>query len=199
MSFPTDSKLLNRCRQRLVRRCRQHGVRLRQSYVPVGPRRLVQANRYAHARQYKRMRRQVRKLHTYLGRVVRDIERKIATDAQLQSVFGDELTLARRLLAQKKDSSNKLYSLHAPEVECISKGKAHKRYEFGVKASIAVTNRSNFVVGGLALPGNPYDGHTLKRALDQVRMLCGQRIEEVYVDRGYRGHDETDSAVYISG
>ena len=199
MSFPTDSKLLNRCRQRLVRRCRQHGVRLRQSYVRVGPRRLVQANRYAHARLYKRMRRQVRKLHTYLGRVVRDIERKIATDAQLQSVFGDELTLARRLLTQKKDSSNKLYSLHAPEVECISKGKAHKRYEFGVKASIAVTNRSNFVVGGLALPGNPYDGHTLKRALDQVRMLCGQRIEEVYVDRGYRGHDETDSAVYISG
>ena len=199
MSFPTDSKLLNRCRQRLVRRCRQHGVRLRQSYVRVGPRRLVQTNRYAHARQYKRMRRQVRKLHTYLGRVVRDIERKIATDAQLQSVFGDELTLARRLLTQKKDSSNKLYSLHAPEVECISKGKAHKRYEFGVKASIAVTNRSNFVVGGLALPGDPYDGHTLKRALDQVRMLCGQRIEEVYVDRGYRGHDETDSAVYISG
>ena len=199
MRFPTDSKLLNRCRQRLVRRCRQHGLRLRQSYVRVGPRRLVQANRYAHARQYKRMRRQVRKLHTYLGQVVRDIERMIATDAQLQSVFGDELTLARRLLTQKKDSSNKLYSLHAPEVECISKGKAHKRYEFGVKASIAVTNRSNFVVGGLALPGNPYDGHTLKRALDQVRMLCGQRIEEVYVDHGYRGHDETDSAVYISG
>ena len=100
---------------------------------------------------------------------------------------------------QKKDSSEKLYSLHAPEVECISKGKSHQRYEFGVKASIAVTNRSNFVVGGLGLPGNPYDGHTLKRALDQVRALSGQRIEEVYVDRGYRGHDETDSAVYISG
>ena len=115
VSFPTDSKLLNRSRQRLVRRCRQHGARLRQSYVRVGPRRLVQANRYAHARQYKRMRRQVRKLHTYLGRVVCDIERKIATDAQLQSVFGDELGLAKRLLAQKKDSSNKLYSLHAPE------------------------------------------------------------------------------------
>ena len=63
----------------------------------------------------------------------------------------------------------------------------------------AVTNRSNFMVGGLLLPGNPFDGHTLKTALDQVRMLCVQRIEEVYVDRGYRGHDETDSAVYISG
>ena len=199
VSFPTDTKLLNRSRQRLVRLCHQHGVQWRQSDARVGPRHLFQANRYAHARQYKRMRRQIRKLHTYLGRVVRDIERKIATDAQLQSVFADELGLARRLLAQKKDSSNKLYSLHAPEVECISKGKAHKRYEFGVKASIAVTNRSNFVVGGLALPGNRYDGHTLKQALDQVRVLIGQRIEEVFVDRGYRGHYETDSAVYISG
>ena len=84
-------------------------------------------------------------------------------------------------------------------MECISKGKAHKRYEFGVKASIAVTNRSNFVVGGLALPGNPYDGHTLKRALDQVRALSGRRIEEVFVDRGYRGLDEVDSTVYLSG
>ena len=172
---------------------------MRQSYARVGPRHLYRANRYGYARQTRLMRGQIRKLHTYLGRVVRDIERKISADEQLQSIFADELGLARRLLAQQRTSSNKLYSLHAPEVECISKGKAHKRYEFGVKASIAVTNRSNFVVGGLALPGNPYDGHTLKRALDQVRALSGQRIEKVFVDRGYRGHDEVDSAVYISG
>ena len=131
------------------------------------------------------------KLHTYLGQVMRDIERKIAADDELQQIFAQELLIARRLLAQKKDNSNKLYSLHAPEVECISK--AHKRYEFGVKASVAVTNRSNFAVGGMALPGSPYDGYTLKPALDQVRALSGQCIEEVFGDRGYRGHDETDS------
>lgn len=89
--------------------------------------------------------------------------------------------------------------MHAPEVECISKGEAHKRYEFGVKASIAMTNRSSFVVGGMALSGNPYDGHTLKSALDQVRELSEQRIEEVFLDRGYRGHDEVDSSVCVSG
>lgn len=188
--------MLNRSRQRLVRLCHHRGVRLRQSYARLGPRHLYRANRYGYAR---RMRGQIRKLHTYLGRVVRDIERKMGADEQLQLVFADELAMARRLLAQHRTSSNKLYSLHAPEVECISKGKAHKRYEFGVKVSIAVTNRSNFVVGGLALPGNPYDGHTLKRALDQVRALSGQGIEEVFVDRGYRGHDEVDSTVYISG
>ena len=75
----------------------------------------------------------------------------------------------------------------------------HKRYEFGVKASIATTNKSNFVVGGIALPGSPYDGHTLKQALTQVRRLTGKPIAEAFVGRGYRGHDETEATVYISG
>ena len=199
VSYPTDSKLLNRSRERLVRLCRKQGVRLRQSYQRKGPQALQQANRYGHAKQYKRMRREVKRLHTYLARVVRDIERKTAGNAAQQAVFAEELALAERLLAQKKDDKNKLYSLHAPEVECISKGKVHKRYEFGVKASIATTNRSNFVVGGMAVPGNPYDGHTLKRALAQVRRLTGTRIDEAFVDKGYRGHKEATTTVYISG
>lgn len=199
VSFPTDSKLLNRSRERLVKLCRKHGVRLRQSYVRKGPEALLRTNRYAHARQLRRMRRQVKRLRTYLGRVVRDIERKIAERPELQSIFADELDMARRLLKQQKTDRNKLYSLHAPEVECISKGKAHKRYEFGVKASIATTNKSNFVVGGMALPGNPYDGHTLVDALDQVRRVTGSVIDEAFVDRGYRGHSESKTDVYISG
>jgi IS5 family transposase len=199
VSFPTDSKLLNRSRGRLVKLCRKQDVVLRQSYARKGPEALLLANRYAHARQMRRMRRQVRKLRTYLGRVVRDIERKIADCAGQQAVFADELALAKRLLTQKKTDSKKLYSLHAPEVECISKGKAHKRYEFGVKASIAATHRSNFLVGGMALPGNPFDGHTLVDALAQVRRLTGSRIDEAFVDRGYRGHGEMATTVYISG
>ena len=131
--------------------------------------------------------------------MLRDIELKINNYDRLQQIFADELAIAGRMLTKKKGSSNKLYSLHAPEVEWITKGKTHKRYDFSAKASITVTNRSSFVVDGLALPGNPFDDHTLKCALDQVNMLCGQYIEEVYVVRGYRGHDETDNAVYISG
>jgi IS5 family transposase len=199
VSFPTDSKLLNRSRVRLVKLCRQNGVVLRQSYARKGPEALFKANRYAHARQFRRMRGRVKKLRTYLGRVVRDIERKIANQAEKQVVFAEELALAKRLLAQQKKDKNKLYSLHAPEVECISKGKAHKRYEFGVKASIATTNKSNFVVGGMALPGNPCDGHTLTKALAQVRRMTGSVIEEAFVDRGYRGHGETQTTVFISG
>ncbi len=199
VAFPTDSRLLNRSRVRLVKLCRKHGVMLRQSYARKGPEALLLANRYAHARQMRRMRRQVRKLQTYLGRVVRDIERKTAHSEELQALFSDELAMAKRLLRQKKTDRNKLYSLHAPEVECISKGKAHKRYEFGVKASIATTNKSNFVVGGMALPGNPFDGHTLVNALNQIRRLTSSKIDEVFVDRGYRGHGEEESTVYISG
>ena len=199
VAFPTDSKLLNRSRIRLVKLCHKHDVRLRQSYARKGPQALLKTSRYGHARQLRRMRSQVKKLKTYLGRVVRDIERKIVGDDELQAVFAAELALAKRLLSQQKADRNKLYSLHAPEVECISKGKAHKRYEFGVKASIATTNKSNFVVGGMALPGNPFDGHTLKKALDQVRRLTDSVIEEAFVDRGYRGHSEEDASVYISG
>ena len=199
VAFPTDSRLLNRSRVRLVKLCRRHGVVLRQSYARKGPQALLQANRYAHARQMRRMGRQVRRLRTYLGRVVRDIERKTAGREDLGMVFAEELAMARRLLVQERKGRNKLYSLHAPEVECISKGKAHRRYEFGVKVSIATTNRGGFVLGGMALAGNPYDGHTLKRALDQVRRLTGQSIEEVFVDRGYRGHDEGEASVYLSG
>ena len=199
VSYPTDSKLLNRSRDRLVRLCRKAGVRLRQSYARKGPRTLQQANRYGHARQYRRLRREVKRLRTYLGRVVGDIERKTADSPEQQAVFAEELALARRLLSQKKEDKNKLYSVHAPEVECISKGKVAKRYEFGVKASIATTNRSNFVVGGMAVPGSPYDGHTLKAALAQVRRVTGSRIDEAFVDKGYRGHEEMETTVYISG
>jgi len=153
VTFPTDSQLLNRSRERLVKLCRRHGVELRQSYARVGPKAALKASRYAHARQMKRMNRELRRLRTYLGRVVRDIERKISNKPGLRFYFDDELSLARRLLTQEKHSKNKLYSLHAPEVECLCKGKAHKRYEFGVKASITVTNRSNFNCRGPVVTG----------------------------------------------
>ena len=159
----------------------------------------MKAGRYAHARQMKRAHREIKRLKTYLGRVVRDIVRKLATRQDLQPVFHGELTLAGRLLTQKRQDKNKLYSLHAPEVECISKGKAHKKYEFGVKVSVASTNRDNFVVGMLAEPGNPYDGHTLGRILEQARRIAGRSVKRGFVDRGYRGHDIQEPQILISG
>ena len=197
IAFPTDSRLYNRARERLVRLAKTHGIALRQSYVRVGPRLLFQNNRYGHARQLRRQRRTTSKLKTVLGRVVRDIQRRLVEQPEsVQAAFAEPMALTKRLLVQLRHDKKKLYSLHAPEVECIAKGKAHKRYEFGVKVSIATTNRSNLVVGAQSLPGSPYDGHTLTSALQQVERLTGQRPERCYVDLGYRGHDVSDVEVF---
>ena len=190
---------LNRSRERLVRLCRHHRITLRQTYARKGPQSVWKASRYVHARQMNRMKRELKRLRTYLGRVVRDIERCIAGQADLVLLFAGEISMARRLLVQEKHSKNKLYSLYAPEVEYLSKGKAHKRYEFGVKVSITSTNRSNFIIGGQALPGNPYDGHTLSDALAQTRRLAHTEIEEAFANKGYRGHGEETTTVYLSG
>lgn len=196
IAHPTDAKLLNRSRERLVRLAKKQGVDLRQSYQRKGPQAVLKAGRYAHARQMRRMRKEVKRLRTYLGRTVRDIERKAGI---VSAALRSELDLANRLLVQQRTDKNKLYSLHEPHVACISKGKAHKKYEFGNKVSLCVTNKEGFILGTQGLEGNPYDGHTLKGALDQVTELTGTKPERCYVDRGYRGHGITETQVFLSG
>ena len=138
--FPTDAKLLNRARERLVRLAAHVGVELRQSYARVGKLALIKHQRYAHAHQFKRANRSLRRLMTYLGRVIRDIGRRIDGDPELEEIFAQPLSLSRRVLAQdQRQRGPKVYSLHAPEVECIGKGKAHRPYEFGIKVSVATT------------------------------------------------------------
>ncbi len=168
VAFPTDAKLMHRARERLVKLAKKTGVDLRQSYARVGKHALIAHQRYAHAKQFKRANRALKTIRTYLGRVIRDIVRKIRGEAELESVFAHPLMLARRVREQRQHQrGRKVYSLHAPEVECIGKGKAHRPYEFGVKVSLATTlHRSKggqFIAHAKALPGNPYDGHTLDR------------------------------------
>jgi len=201
IAHPTDARLYETARRKLVGLAREAGIGLRQNYNRLAPRLAGQVGRYAHARQFKRMRKALRKLKGYTGRVLRDIERQLGRvpEGALKARIVEMIALASRLLAQKPKDSKKLYSLHEPAVDCISKGKAHKRYEFGTKVSIATTNRGGFVVGMRALPGNPYDGHTLGEALEQVEILTDQRPEMAFVDRGYRGHGVENVKVFISG
>jgi transposase, IS5 family len=196
IAFPTDGRLYHKMRIALVRRATELNIRLRQSYRFVGKKTLFKQGRYAHARHMKRAAKMTRKLKTILGCVVRDIERKARkTRGQIRDEpLRELLELAHRLLAQQRDSKHKIYSVHAPEVECIAKGKAHKRYEFGCKASVATTSNSNWIVGVHALHGNPYDGHTLDGALQQIARLTNRTPDEVVVDQGYRGHNYTGSA-----
>jgi IS5 family transposase len=207
ISFPTDAKLTHRARERLVRLARKHGVRLRQSYARVGKIALIRHQRYAHAKQFKRANRALRTLRTQLGRVIRDIGRKIGTDAALRDLFARPLALARRVCEQRqRQRGPKVYSLHAPEVECIGKGKAHRPYEFGVKVSVATPlqrcKAGQFVAHVAALPGNPYDGHTLATVIPAITQQIGVSLTRVFADAGYRGHNAPHSAglrVYTSG
>ena len=185
ITFPTDAKLYHRMRETLVKAAEQREISLRQSYRRVGKKALIMQGRYGHARQMKRAAKQTRKLKTYLGRVVRDIERKaLDKDDALTGL----LAMANRLLAQKKRDKNKLYSIHEPGVRCITKGKVHKRYEFGNKASFVTTSKNNWLVSAQSLSGNPFDGHTLKSALAHVESLTSRTVKSVYVDQGYKGH-----------
>ncbi len=186
ISFPTDARLYYKMLKELVEQANKRGIVLRQSYKFVSKNALSKQAGYAHARQMKRAGKMTKKLKTYLGRVYRDIQRKASEkDEELTK----KLDLAEKLLNQRKDSKNKLYSIHAPEVECISKGKAHKRYEFGCKVSMVTTSRNNWIVAIQAHHGNPYDGHTLNSSITKAEEITSWKAKNINVDLGYRGHD----------
>lgn len=205
--FPTDARLLHRARESLVRLAARHGVRLHQSYQRVGKFALIKHQRYAHAKQWKRANRALKTLRTYLGRVIRDIGRKIEGDEALRAVFASMLSWAVAVRHQHRQRRGpKVYSLHAPEVECIGKGKAHRPYEFGVKVSVATpiahASGGQFALHAKAMPGNPYDGHTLATIIPEIETLVGNTIERVLADADYRGHNappEYKFRVYTAG
>ncbi|WP_349632327.1 IS5 family transposase [Desulfuromonas sp. CSMB_57] len=197
IAYPTDGRLYHKARVLLVRAAKKRGIALRQSYLRLGKQALIMSGRYAHARQMRRARREQKKLKNYLGRAYRNILRNCPEpDLELKEL----LHLANRLLTQQRHDKNKLYSLHAPEVECIAKGKAHKKYEFGCKVSVVTTSQDNWVIGIEALHNNPFDGHTLKDALKQVTRLVGWKPQNAYCDRGYQGNPKKigDTAIHLA-
>lgn len=186
--FPTDARLYDRMREHLVKEALKQGLILRQSYRRVGRKTLLKQSRYAHAQQFKRAQRMTRRLKTLLGRVVRDIQRKAGD--KVPTLLKEKLGLAQRLLKQQRQDSKKIYSIHEPHVECICKGKIHKRYEFGCKVSIISTSKGNWILTSQAIHGNPYDGKTLASSLKQAQRVSGQLPKQAFCDLGYRGHEK---------
>ena len=184
ISFPTDSKLYFKMREILVQDACQRGIDLRQTYKRIAKRALVMQSRYRHSRKFKKANKEVKKLKNYLGRTIRDIRRK---SSNIDKALEEKLIFAERLYKQGRTDKNKIYSIWAEEVECISKGKAYKKYEFGNKVSVVSTSRSNWVVGVKSFHGNPYDGHTLVDAISQSERLTALECKEIYCDRSYRG------------
>jgi len=205
IAHPTDARLCHRALEKLVDLARRHQVRLRQSYRRVAKRAAIMVGRYTHAHQFKRARRALKFLRVRLGRVIRDIRRKIAGNELLEERFADLLALAVRVrLQDHRQRGPKVYALHAPEVECIGKGKARAPYEFGCKVSVATPvtkpKGGQFVLHAKALHGNPFDGHTLGPVITEVEALTGVETRRIHVDKGYRGHNHAHKfRVWISG
>jgi transposase, IS5 family len=192
VAFPTDARLYIKSIQRLIKLARERDINLRQSYIRVSKKAFFNQGRYARAKQYKRAAKLTRKLRTYLGRIIRDIERKINVPDETLATM---LERTKIIHGQQRNDNDKLYSLDAPEVECISKGKAHKRYEFGCKVSLSITHKNNWITSSTALHGNPFDGHTLSGTIERSESNTNVAVREVYLDNGYRGHDYAGEAV----
>jgi IS5 family transposase len=205
IAHPTDARLMHRAIEKLVTLAKRSGVPLRQSYARVAKRAAIMVGRYIHAHQFKRAGRALKFLRTRLGRVIRDINRKIDGDAALQARFAHLLDLAIKVRHQDhRQRGPKVYALHAPEVECIGKGKARMPYEFGCKVSITTPvtqpKGGQFVLHAKALHGNPFDGHTLGPVVAEMERLTGIEARRVHVDKGYRGHNHPNKfRVWISG
>jgi IS5 family transposase len=196
IAHPTDARLLDVARQLLVRHAKRAGLALKQTYEREGRELRRRAGGYAHAKQFKRLKAVLKRQRTILGVLAREVARKMAPISLAEDVKAKLNTLlqrAERIRTQRPKDKNKLYAMHAPEVECIGKGKARKPYEFGVKASIAVTHGKGLVVGARTFPGNPYDGHTLAAQIEQTTTLLegmGTKPTTAIVDLGYRGVDQ---------
>lgn len=200
IAHPTDNRLLEKSRQHLVKLATDNNIALRQNYNREAPRLAAQVGRYAHAKQYRRMKKSLRTLKSRVGRVHREIERKIdQVSDNVRPQADNLLQRVQRVLTQKTKDKNKLYALHAPEVECISKGKAKNPYEFGVKVSVATTLKEGIVVGMRSMPGNPWDGHTLEETLEQVGILNDRQPKVVIVDKGYQGVEVPNTQILRSG
>jgi IS5 family transposase len=204
IAHPVDSRLLEIARHKVVQAAKNVGIDLKQTFVKESKELRRRAGGYAHAKQYRRLMKAVKRQRTILGILIREVGRKLP-QAQPESAFSLNrlntlLERAERIRTQQPKDKNKLYALHAPEVECIGKGKARKPYEFGVKASFATTHKSGLMIGARTFPGNPYDGHVLAEQLEQTTILLedtGRKPKEVIVDLGYRGVDADNPGVEI--
>jgi len=185
ITYPTDNKLHRKIINKCVSIAREEQIELRQSYRCTVKKLAVQQRFRNHPKNYRKARKADKKIKTIAGRLVRELERKLPAGAH-----AEDLVLFKKVLQQKRNDSNKIYSLHEPHVQCISKGKEHKKYEFGSKVSIITTKKSGVLIRALNIEKNDYDAHTVDPAFEQQQRLTGIVLKRAFLDRGYRGISE---------
>lgn len=199
ITHPSDSKLYEKGCELLIKMAKDHNLILRQNYNCVRKKSLFLYFQFLRSRKIRKAQKEKKKLKTYLGRIFRDVKRKITSNSLLEKKFEPLMNKITKLLQQKIDDKDKIYSLHEPEVSCIAKGKLHKKYEFGSKVSLVVTHREGLVLSSMALKGNPYDGHTLEESLNHAEKMAQTFIRSTFVDKGYRGQKIPGKTIYVSG
>ena len=206
IAHPTDSRLLEIARHKVVRSAKQAGIPLKQTYAKEGKALRFKAAGYAHAKQLRRLQRVIKRQRTILGIVLRAVQRTlqaadfVPSSPKALAALQEWMARAEAVRTQQPKDKNKLYALHAPEVECIGKGKARKPYEFGVKTAVVVSHQQGLMLGARTFPGNPYDGHILHAALEQATILMQDwavTIQHVVVDLGFRGVDADNPGRHI--
>jgi len=193
ITYPTDTKLHKKISDKCVEIAKRHRLPLRRSYTRTTKKLLRAAYNAHHPKRRKNAHAAQRKLKTIAGRLIRELERKLPTQE-----YSDTLSLFKQILSQTRTSKNKVYSLHEPNTYCIAKGKAHKKYEYGCKASITLTQTTGIIVGAMTFEENSYDGHTLKEVLNQTQQLTGAYPKTATVDRGYKGVKSIETTTIIN-
>jgi transposase, IS5 family len=195
ITFPTDAKL----QKKIIEKCRKisklEGISLRQTYKRELKQLMIDQRFHSHPRRRKKALAAGRRIKVIAGKILRDLERKMGETQRLR--YQNQFSIFKRGLTQTRDSKNKIYSLHQPQVSCIAKGKEHKKYEFGNKASIAKTCKSGIIVGAMSFEGNPFDGDTLEPQLAQVERITNHKPKTGIVDRGYRGRKHVNGTQII--
>ncbi len=191
ITFPADAKLYRKIIVHCLKLARANSIQLRRTYAKEIKQRKLECRFAGHPKNRTKARKAVKRLKTIAGRLVREIERKIP--AEVLQATASSFALFLRALQQKRDDKQKIYSLHEPHVYCMSKGKEHKKYEFGTKASITVTRDSKIIVGALAFDSNQYDGHTLPEVLLQLKRLMNYEPAAALCDRGYKGKQKINN------
>lgn len=185
ITFPTDTKLHKKVIDKCLKIAKKENLTLRQTYTRTIKKLLIDLRFSKHPKNKKKAKKARKKIKTIAGRLVRELQRLLPDNP----LYAELLELYQQVINQLRNTKNKIYSLHEKEVCCISKGKEHKMYEFGNKASFVLTQNTGVVIGALGFR-NEFDGHTLKPALEQATKLTTTKIQTASVDRGYKGNKE---------
>lgn len=188
ITFPTDTRLYTKIVIKCACIAKRTGIKLRRSYKKELRERLRTLRFHRSAKNAWAHRKARQRIKTIAGAIFRDVQRKMPHGMRTQ--YAEDFVIFERVLQQKKNDSRKIYSLHEPQVACIAKGKAHKKYEFGTKAGLVMTKTTALIVGVRSFEGNPYDGDTLKELLADVARTTGIVPQKALCDRGFKGREK---------